>query len=146
MKKTGGDKGAHFFCSKGKSGGTSLFSCIGSSAGSFLLGYHFWLMGKEHYQLKRGKNCKGLIYSFISLGKTLRDWSKQGNTYLITWGWRDFGVTIISNPPYYITIHAQNIQNIPWRDAPKRLSHNRFLVHVFYGLFLLILFFMFVTL
>ena len=49
---------------------------------------------------------------------------------------------IISNP--HIT--SQYIQNIPSRGASKRFSYNRFLVQVFYHLFLLILLFVFLTL
>ena len=51
-------------------------------------------MEEDRYQLKTRKNCKGIFLHVISLGKNLRDWSSQGNTYLITWGWRDFGVTV----------------------------------------------------
>ena len=41
-------------------------------------------MEEERYQLKTRIICKGLIPSIISLGKNLKDWSRQGNTYLIT--------------------------------------------------------------
>ena len=47
---------------------------------------------------------------------------------------------------YHITIHVQYIQNIPSRGAWKRFSYKRFLVSVFYHLFILIFLFVFFTL
>ena len=68
-KKTGGDKGALLFVVRERAV-EPLFSHV---SGVVFPYHHYFSMEEERYQLNIGKNCKGLISSFISLGKKLRD-------------------------------------------------------------------------
>ena len=75
-KKTGGDKGALLLVVR-EGAVAPLFAHVSV----VVLAIFFW---ERALPAQKRENCKGLIYSFISLGKTLRDWSRQGDTYVIT--------------------------------------------------------------
>ena len=80
MKQTGGDKGVPLIAVRIG----AVAPLLSHVSGVMLTWVTLFVNGRGRYQLYAGKNCKGIIRTFISLGKTLRDWRSQENTYLIT--------------------------------------------------------------
>ena len=52
-----------------------------------------FINGRGALPAQNKEKLQGDIFSCHFSRETLRDWSKQGNTYIITWSWRYFGVT-----------------------------------------------------
>ena len=80
MKKKDSDKGALLLAVRERAV-APLFAHV---SGAVLAWVTLFFNGERALPTQKRENCKGLIYSFISVGKKLRDWRRQEDTYLIT--------------------------------------------------------------
>ena len=84
-KKIGGEKGAPLFVVRERVVAPLFSHVLGAVLALFFLGNAFCQWRKSIPSSKEGK-LQGVNLFLHSLGKKLRDWSRQGDTYLITSG------------------------------------------------------------